>query len=390
MKNKTSILFAIILLTLTNAFAQSNKLETAKLVKPIEAYAKTIEDFVEQTDKPHMFFASVSDRKLEKTLWIEYDSVEAFEKADVVSYETVAVWKKDEKIVYASFAYSSESGDWVEYYSQTYRGDGTLAKLDRELRTFNGGVIVSRIKIFDKDGKLLSESISFRDLSTNKPLKESDANYMNVEAGTMYQKTSDLPFLSAEKNVTVSKTSYEIEEFIPKGWKLEYKTEGDLNGDKMPDTVLQLIQDEAEESEEAQRTLVILIQEYDRKFTKFAEAKRLLMCKGCGGMLGSGASIEIKNGILLISQMYGSREGTNFLLRFRYEPQSKRFLLIGEDVNNFDRGTGAAETTSTNYLTGKQIITKSKGGETDVTESVQRKRVPKREIYIEDVSYENY
>jgi hypothetical protein len=62
-------------LGISSVFAQANKLETAKrveqtnkLVKPIEADAKTIEDFVEKEEKPHIVIADVSDYNKDKIL----------------------------------------------------------------------------------------------------------------------------------------------------------------------------------------------------------------------------------------------------------------------------------------------------------------------------------
>lgn len=181
--------------------------------------------------------------------------------------------------------------------------------------------------------------------------------------------------------------------FVPKGWKVEDKMTGDLNGDSLPDTVLQIIKENAEE-DEYNRSLLILFKTKDGKFTKAAEAKKIIRCSICGGMLGGGqADIKIENGVLTISQLYGSREALDYLHRFRYEPSTKKFLLIGEDINNYDRATGASEVTSSNYLTGKQTITKSQYNQkTDKEDTVSKKEktVPKSKKYIEDVDYDKY
>lgn len=393
MKKLNLALFTVLLFTLlvSNIFAQPNKLETAKrveqsdkLVKPIEAYAEIIEAFVLKEGKPHVVFADISDyNKSETPIWKRYESEEEFEKDRETneSYTIAYLWKKDGKYVAVHFTYSSPSGDWAEYYYQTYRSDGTLAKVNRELRTFMGDVIVNRIEIYDEKGKMLKESRSFRDLNTKKAIKEADANYMKIEAGTVYKNLSDLPFMSAKMNSDVNA-------FIPNGWKLESKTVGDLNKDLLEDAVLQLTEVK-EGNEEARRMLLILLKKKDGKFTKSAEAKKLLLCQGCGGVIGGPATIDIKKGILLVSQLSGSREATNILHRFRYESLSKKFRLIGEDRNDFDRLELTSEETSTNYLTGRQIIRISKGGENDVKTTVKRRRVPKSKIYIEDVNYGN-
>ncbi len=199
--------------------------------------------------------------------------------------------------------------------------------------------------------------------------------------------------LICESKQTAPKLDNGESAFVPKGWKVEDKMTGDLNGDSLPDTVLQIL-NESNDGGEYDRSLLILFKTKDGKFTKAAEAKKVIRCSGCGGMLGDGpADIKIENGVLIVSQLYGSREATDYLHRFRFEPSTKKFLLIGEDINNYDRGTGASEVTSTNYLTGKQVVTKSQYNQkTDKEDVVSKKEksVPKSKKYIEDVDYANY
>jgi hypothetical protein len=203
MKKICFIILAITFLSLTTVFAQANKLETAKrveqtdkLVKPIEVYVKTIEDLVEREEKPHLVIADVSDyNKDENPVWKQYASEAEFEKARETeeAYTIAYIWKKDGKIVQVNFTYSSPSGDWVEYYFQTYRADGSLAKVDRELRTFMGDIIVNRIQIYDETGKLLKETKNYRNLDTQKMIAPTD-NYEDVEVGQAYLQVNKLPF----------------------------------------------------------------------------------------------------------------------------------------------------------------------------------------------------
>jgi hypothetical protein len=206
MKKLNLAVFAILLFIAQASvvFAQENKVETTKrkeqtdkLIKPIEAYVKTIEDFVDKEKKPHIVIADISDyNKADQPIWRKYDSEEEFEKAREVteSYNIAYIWKKNGKVVQVNFTYSSPSGDWVEYYFQTYRPDGTLAKVEREMRTFLGDIIITRTQIYNEKGKLLKEAKNYRDLNTGKPVKATD-NYQSVDAGEVYKKTSDLPFV---------------------------------------------------------------------------------------------------------------------------------------------------------------------------------------------------
>ncbi len=188
--------------------------------------------------------------------------------------------------------------------------------------------------------------------------------------------------------------------FVPKGWKLQDEQQGDLNGDAIPDAVLQLIEDLPKKGDDEfqtrYRALLILFKTAEGKYTRAAVAGTLLMCGGCGGMLGGlgdtpGADVKIEKGVLLIAQLSGSRNATDLLYRFRYDPQAKQFWLIGQDVNNFDRLTGESEMTSTNYLTGKQIIERRKHDEKSEKETIvsqKMKVVAKTRKTIEQVNYE--
>jgi hypothetical protein len=195
MKKFSLITLAFLLFALQNAAVTAQTVEADKAVQAVEAYIKTIDAFVAKEGGPHLVIARVGDYNDEDSLvWKKFDSEEEFENAEVESYETAYVWKKEGKVVRVNVTYSSPSGDWVEYFLQTYREDGTLAYVDRELRTFLGDIIVNHIRIFDENGKRLTETKRFRDLNTDKEIKEEDAEYMNVEAGEAYMKIGDFPF----------------------------------------------------------------------------------------------------------------------------------------------------------------------------------------------------
>ena len=391
MKKLALVFFAINLIAVSTIFAQSNNSAVVKdylkkedKVMLLEYYAKKIESFVTKEGKPHVIFADIADyNKADKPIWKKYNSEAEFEKARDTneSYTIAYIWKKDGKNVLTSFTYSSPSGDWAEYYFHTYLNNGTLAKSVKELRTFVGDVIVTESKIYDHNGVVLKKTKTFVDLNTKKKIKESDANYQKMDVGTIYKNVSALPFLNVKK-------SSDVDGFIPNGWKLETRTDGDLNKDSMADVVLQLIEKQ-EGNQNPKRMLLVLLKQKNGKYKKSAVAKNLILCQGCGGVIGGGADVKIEKGILLVSQLSGSREATNILHRFRYESRAKRFRLIGEDRNDFDRLELTSERTSTNYLTGRQIITISKGGENDVKETVKKKRVSRKRIYLEDVSYGN-
>lgn len=187
-------------------------------------------------------------------------------------------------------------------------------------------------------------------------------------------------------------------EFVPRGWTVQEESAGDLNGDQRPDVVLKLVEDLPEERDgapnERYRALVILFKRADGGFELAGTNTRLLLCTGCGGMLGmpGGGVLAIdRRGTLTISQLSGSREGTETTHRFRYDPRARRFTLIGLDVNNFDRLTGDSQKQSSNYLTGvkiTQVYRPNKRRDDTELVSTRRSRVPATRPYLEDVAYD--
>ncbi len=189
--------------------------------------------------------------------------------------------------------------------------------------------------------------------------------------------------------------------FVPKDWKAQDEQTGDLNGDGLPDAVLQLIEAKPEQNtkgefQERSRALLILFKMPDGQFSRAAVATKLLQCGGCGGMLGGtgetpGADVKIEKGVLIVSQLSGARDAMDHLQRFRYDAPTQKFLLIGEDLKGYDRATGASETVSTNFLTGKQVIERRKMNaktEKEILVSKQTKVVAKSRKTIEQVDFE--
>ena len=184
------------------------------------------------------------------------------------------------------------------------------------------------------------------------------------------------------------------EKFAPSGWKIEEQIAGDLNGDGISDYALKLVEAKPEKNAEGDptergRALVIALATKDGQLTRAGIADNLLQCTRCGGafygVVETPTEVTIENGVVVVQQDHGSREVTNTTYRFRYEPATGKFLLIGFDLANADRATAQVVSESINYLTGAREETRSKG-EKDVK---TRATIPKRKIYLDDVSAED-
>ncbi|HSK70726.1 MAG TPA: hypothetical protein VK892_03455, partial [Pyrinomonadaceae bacterium] len=190
------------LLASSPVFAQTNK--KAEL-KRIDAYSKTIDAFVKKHKSPQLIFADVSDYDADKPEWRRYDSEREFEKAreTVESYNTAYVWRKNGRIVMANFTLSSPSGDWAQYVYHYFRADGSAAKVESELRTFHGNLIVVQDFYLDPKGRVLKKTLKYLDLETQKPKKPSKDDLLdngdNLYRVEYYKKTSKLPFTALLK-----------------------------------------------------------------------------------------------------------------------------------------------------------------------------------------------
>ncbi len=191
-------------------------------------------------------------------------------------------------------------------------------------------------------------------------------------------------------------------EFVPPGWLIEAQTEGDLNRDSIPDLAVTLVEKMPADADksistggppERGRALLILFNTPDGRLSRAALAEKVLLCTRCGGAFFGGvetpSNVEINNGGIVIKQEYGSREVTQETLRFRYDPEPKRFVFIGVDVKSYDRLTGESLMESSNFLTSVKLTTKSKVNpktDKEVAVSNTRQRVRFKKKFIEDVA----
>ena len=217
-------------------------------------------------------------------------------------------------------------------------------------------------------------------------------------AGASARQDEPRRFLDAN---LVPASGREPREFVPRGWKTETDAgivTGDLDKDGAADAVLRLVEDAPVENSEGvlnmrYRALVILLAQPGGGYRRAAVASKLLGCTMCAGVLGDpeggNVQVEIKNGVLNVNQLSGSREATDLTQRFRYDAASGRFRLIGEDVSEYDRAAGGGKSTSTNYLTGARVTKTTRvlrgGRESTATKTT---RVPVKSRFIEDVDYE--
>jgi hypothetical protein len=182
-----------------------------------------------------------------------------------------------------------------------------------------------------------------------------------------------------------------LDDFTPRGWAAADKTEGDLNADRIADIAAILVPVSAGSPvEEGPRLLAVLLGGADGKFRLAGSNDELLVCVHCGGVKES-AGIEIKKGVLIVSQMTGSREYTDQTWRFRYSPKLSRFVLIGKDRTDGDAILGAGDKVSSNFLTGLKISARyryDQKRDREIMLASKKEKIPKKTPFLEDVRME--
>ncbi|WP_175909558.1 hypothetical protein [Burkholderia metallica] len=158
------------------------------------------------------------------------------------------------------------------------------------------------------------------------------------------------------------------EDFVPKGWKLEFQTKGDLNGDGRDDLALVLrdndpanvISDDGmcESPFDANpRILVVAFAQPDGQYALALRNETLIPTREspCLADALEEGNVSIDRGTLQVRlgrfASAGSWEMGSTTYTFRW--QDRNFMLIGYDNFSVMRNTGAVRTLSVNYSTGK-------------------------------------
>ena len=180
-----------------------------------------------------------------------------------------------------------------------------------------------------------------------------------------------------------------IEDFLPRGWEAGARAEGDLNGDQVPDRVVQLVPEGHEAagtgSAPESHALLILLSSEGGGLRRAGLATRLLV----PFVPQYGLELTIKNGVLVVNQNYGMTDVADLTHRFRLDRASGRFLLIGKDTYSYHRPQGPdwpATRVSENYLTGVRLTTTErwlKNGTNRAT--TVRGRASRARAFLEDV-----
>jgi len=206
-------------------------------------------------------------------------------------------------------------------------------------------------------------------------------------AGAAALGAQDAPPFDASR---VPATGRQTHDFVPPGWKAAAEATGDLNGDGRPDHVLHLVptgtwyDPNAISAAPDAHALVIVLAEPGGRLRRAAVATRLLPSVVPQYLL----EMRIRNGVLIVHQNFGMTQVSDLTHRFRRDPATRRFVLIGRDQFFYARPQEAGDTRriSENYLTGVRLTTIGRWGSGDTArETTTREQIPRTRTDFEAV-----
>jgi len=177
-------------------------------------------------------------------------------------------------------------------------------------------------------------------------------------------------------NPTIKTAAKRINDFIPKGWKINYKIEGDLNKDKLIDFAAVIEQNFKYEvgSEAApERILIIAFRQKDNNSYKLSiQSSKAILLANDGGVFGDPfyEGLSIKNGTLVLDFYGGSIDRWGLTYKFRY--QNSGWFMIGATVLSMNVGDGHETIEDYNLSTGKAIVSKGIEGNKLTEKAVNR------------------
>ncbi len=183
------------------------------------------------------------------------------------------------------------------------------------------------------------------------------------------------PIIPQAQYPELRETAAELRGFVPAGWRLEAKADGDLNRDGLTDAVFVLRQDNpanvvsnldglgADTLDTNPRILAVALREKGQPNYRLILANHALIPRHEDPVLDDAfagpENLSVANGAFSVTLDFfasaGSWEMGQTKLTFRF--QNHRFELIGLDRSRTNRGTGETEEVSINLSTGRASTT---------------------------------
>ena len=188
---------------------------------------------------------------------------------------------------------------------------------------------------------LLISSLFFFVISCDKKIEQKDNEFASTEMKSD-SISSDDQNDGYEMNAEVtSSTNYES--FIPNGYDVLQKTQGDLNNDGTTDMAL-VVKSQQEKPDEMPaddvpgRILILLVKDKAGKYSRAAENVQAILAKNEGGASSDDPfdKIEITPGKFSISHMGGASDRWNYDNVFSYDKASNAWFMTEKTTGSFN------------------------------------------------------
>ena len=169
----------------------------------------------------------------------------------------------------------------------------------------------------------------------------------------------------------ITASAQNVNDFVPKKWKIVAKAFGDLNKDKTQDCVLVIQGTDtrffnkndglgADVYDTNLRVLLVLFKDAAKnRYTLAKQSNSFIKIPDAPTMSEPFQSVKVQNGVLQLDfeQWYSAGSWAANQMSYKFRFQDGEFVLIGADKTESARNTGETETRSYNFLTGKAQIT---------------------------------
>lgn len=203
------VLLITILLVLTTSVARSAQSPSfLASVEAIEGLCEKASAFAKKSESTVRIFADVSDPydRSSREEWREFKNAPELQRANKESQlcTEAFVWGTED-FAFVSMFFTSPSGDWAHYVDYCFRQDGSLARSESTLNTFNvhhpeddnaGPVSRIRTKHFENTGPSIRTQSKVIDLKSKKPAPK--VSLMDQDE-PIFRNIRELPFIALLK-----------------------------------------------------------------------------------------------------------------------------------------------------------------------------------------------
>lgn len=189
---------------------------------------------------------------------------------------------------------------------------------------------------------------------------------------------------------TMPSEGKKVEIFVPKGWEIVSRADGDLNGDGLSDAAITLglnedmrgMLDTSDDKYESPPYIVaVLFAKSGGGFERFAANGHLYPQYGNAPL-----DLKIVRGVLITNQNFRDGWAIDATYRFRYDAAENKLMLIGFDLEHYSRSNiYEGSKISENYVTGTRIeyAKSAYDRKSSAYSETKKSRIPRSIVYFE-------